>query len=284
MPYNSGTLYIVATPIGNLSDITLRALEVLQTVDLIAAEDTRHSSTLLAHFGIKTPMISLHEYNENKRSELIIAKLIVGKNIALISDAGTPLISDPGYHLVKKVRAKSLHVVAIPGPSAVIAALSIAGLPTEKFIFEGFLPVKDVALGNRLKELVDETRTIILYEAPHRLMQLINKMLEVFGEAREITLVKELTKVHETVFSASLMALKLWLEEDPRRQKGEFVILISGAKSTIETTITAATKKILQLLLEELPPKKAVNLTAKITGSDKKNLYQIAIGAKQPND
>jgi 16S rRNA (cytidine1402-2'-O)-methyltransferase len=283
MNKNSGILYIVATPIGNLGDITLRAIETLKNVDLIAAEDTRHSKKLLQHCNINTPTISLHDYNENQRSDFLIEKLKAGKNIALISDAGTPLISDPGYHLVKKVHDAALTVIPIVGACALVAALSAAGLPTEKFVFEGFLPAKMVALHKRLQELTDETRTIILYESPHRLMQLINNLLEIFGPERYVVLAKELTKIYETIFGAKLSEVKKWLEADDNHQKGEFVVLISGATVSKHAAITMEAKKILQILLDELPPKKAVNLTAKITNADKRELYKIAIAMGSAN-
>lgn len=276
-----GNLYIVATPIGNLADITLRALEILKSVDLIAAEDTRHSSKLLQHYGIVKPLVSLHDFNETKRSELLITKLQEGKNVALISDAGTPLISDPGYHLVTKVRAAEIKVVPIPGPCAAITALSASGLSTEKFIFEGFLPAKIHALRARLEELVSETRTIIFYESPHRLLQTLYQMQEVFGGTRNLVLAKELTKTFETIYSATISAVITWLEADAQRQKGEFVILIDGAEPNNSVVIDAETQRVLKLLLVELPPKKAVKLTAEITGADKSELYKLAIMYKQ---
>jgi 16S rRNA (cytidine1402-2'-O)-methyltransferase len=270
-----GILYIVATPIGNLGDITLRAIETLKQVDLIAAEDTRQSLKLLNHYEIKTPIISLHNYNEQKRINYLHQQLLAGKNIALIADAGTPLISDPGYHLVKALRELSLPIVPIPGPCAAITALSASGLATDRFIFEGFLPVKEMALRKKLAELALEERTVILYEAPHRLMRLIDLMLEVLGSERNIVLAKELTKTFETVYRATIPEIKKWLEEDLRRQKGEFVILIEGAVHDENSPIDKEVIRILQLLLTELPPKKAVNLTAKITNVDKRELYSF---------
>ena len=189
-----GTLYVVATPIGNLQDMTLRAIDVLKKVDKIAAEDTRHSAPLLKHFSISKPTLSLHDFNERERSQRIIADLLAGEEIALISDAGTPLISDPGYRLVKEAKAAGIAVVAIPGACAAIAALSVAGLASDRFIFEGFLPAKQEARCNRLREMLHETRTLIFYEAPHRLLQALQSMVEVFGPERQATVARELTK------------------------------------------------------------------------------------------
>lgn len=274
----TGTLYIVATPIGNLQDITLRALEILQHhVTLIAAEDTRHSHKLLQHYAITTPTISLHEHNEEKRSQILLQRLLQGENIALISDAGTPLISDPGYNLVNLVRKHNIKVVPIPGACAAITALCAAGLPTDRFAFEGFLPVKQVALHTRLHELAGETRTIVLYEAPHRLLKLIAAMIAVWGKERRIVLAKELTKVFETIYAANLGELEEWLCADAaRHQKGEFVLLVPGKEiiATKSLPLDQEAQRILQILQAELPPKQAVKLTAKITGVDKKVLYE----------
>jgi 16S rRNA (cytidine1402-2'-O)-methyltransferase len=272
---NSGTLFLVATPIGNLGDITLRALETLKQVDLIAAEDTRHSSRLLQHFCIKTPLTSLHDYNEIKSSQFICTKLQQGKNIALISDAGTPLISDPGYHLVKTVRENNFQVVPIPGACAAIAALSAAGLPTDKFIFEGFLPAKTNQQLQHLNELISETRTLIFYESPHRLLQTINNMLAVFGPDRYVVIAKELTKIFETIYGNTLSEVQNWLLIDPQHQKGEFVVLVKGAEKTI--TINPEILRILKLLEKDLPSKQAATLAAQITGANKNQLYQLLI-------
>ncbi len=274
-----GTLSIVATPIGNLADITLRAVEILKTVDLIAAEDTRHSKILLQHYGVTTKMEALHDYNENEKSKFLLDLLLAGKNIALISDAGTPLISDPGYHLLRTIKAHAIKVVTIPGACALIAALSIAGLPTDKFIFEGFLPAKASALRARLQELANETRTIVLYESPHRLLNLITALLEVFGENRYVVLAKELTKTFETVYGGNLIAVQKWLHEDIKRQKGEFVILVKGAEAHQITDDEA--HRILKILLKKCSVKDAAALTAEITGKNKRELYQKAIELKE---
>ncbi len=272
---NSGTLFLVATPIGNLSDITLRALETLKQVDLIAAEDTRHSSRLLQHFCIKTPLTSLHDYNEIKSSQFICNQLQQGKNIALISDAGTPLISDPGYHLVKTVRENNFQVVPIPGACAAIAALSAAGLPTDKFVFEGFLPAKPNQQLQHLSELITETRTLIFYESPHRLLQTINNMLAVFGPNRYAVIAKELTKIFETIYGNTLIEVQNWLLTDPQHQRGEFVVLVKGAEKAI--TINPEILRILKLIEKDLPSKQAATLAAQITGANKNQLYRLLI-------
>ena len=268
-------LYIVATPIGNLKDITLRALETLKEVDLIAAEDTRHSGKLLQHYDIKTPMISLHDHNEEKCSSLICKKLHLGKNIALISDAGTPLISDPGYHLVKEVTAQGFKIVPIPGACAAIAALSSAGLPTDKFVFEGFLPAKSTQRLKHLSGLANETRTIIFYESPHRLLKTTADMIAVFGPDRHVVIAKELTKTFETIHGNTLIEIQHWLLADPQRQKGEFVILVKGTKKVV--TINAEVLRVLELLAKDIPSKKAAALTAQITGANKNQLYRLLI-------
>jgi 16S rRNA (cytidine1402-2'-O)-methyltransferase len=272
---NAGSLFLVATPIGNLKDITLRALETLKDVDLIAAEDTRHSSKLLQHYDIKTPMISLHDHNEAKCSQLICKKLHLGKNIALISDAGTPLVSDPGYHLVKTATKEGLKVVPIPGVCAAITALSAAGLPTDKFIFEGFLPAKSAQRLKHLSSLENETRTIIFYESPHRLLKAIENMIEAFGPERHVVVAKELTKTFETIYGSALVEVQNWLLEDPQRQKGEFVILLKGSEKIV--TINPEVLHILELLAKDLPSKKAAALTAQITGANKNQLYRLLI-------
>jgi 16S rRNA (cytidine1402-2'-O)-methyltransferase len=272
----SASLYIVATPIGNLGDITLRAIEVLREVDCIAAEDTRHSKKLLAHFDIKKPMLSLHNYNENEQSKVLLKHLQKGENIALISDAGTPLISDPGFCLVKIVREAGVTVIPIPGPCAAITALCASGLPTDKFIFEGFLPAKSSAREKRLIELKTEPRSIIFYEAPHRVISLITELVNIFGENRSAVIARELTKKFETIYSADLATIKTWLESDKHQQKGEFVILVHGAEKMKEE-INEKNLQILKILLTELPVKQAASLTAKITGISKNKLYKAAM-------
>ncbi len=275
---NQGVLYIVATPMGNIQDITLRAIDVLKSVNLIAAEDTRHSAPLLNSYGITTSLISLHDFNERERTVTLLGHLSEGKAIALISDAGTPLISDPGYFLVREAREAGFKVVPIPGPSALIAALSASGLPTDRFVFEGFLPIKTKARTDRLQELVTESRTIIFYEAPHRILDVLNDLKKVFGDERKAVIARELTKKFETIFGAPLKKLLEWAEKDANQQRGEFVLLVEGAEKTISSE---ESEKILKILLEYLPLKKAVEAAAEITGARKNDLYERALLLKR---
>lgn len=272
----SSCLYIVATPIGNLEDMSARAIEILRRVDYIAAEDTRHSRKLLDHFGINTPMISLHAHNESERSEILLKRLQENKTIALISDAGTPLISDPGYLLVKKARSNKIPVIPIPGPCALIAALSASGLDSHRFVFEGFLSEKSSARQKKLKDLLYETRTLVFYEAPHRILDLIEDMLSVFGPKRTVVLARELTKIFETIYEDKLEQLKTWLNADENRQRGEFVILVEGNKELF-TQSDLKIQEILEVLLKELPIKQAASLAAKITHEKKNKLYAKAL-------
>ncbi|WP_294964793.1 16S rRNA (cytidine(1402)-2'-O)-methyltransferase [uncultured Gilliamella sp.] len=270
------TLYIVATPIGNLDDITLRAIDVLKRVDLIAAEDTRHSGLLLQHLGIKAKLFALHDHNEQEKSQILIDKLKAGLSIALISDAGTPLINDPGYHLVKACRDNQIKVVPIPGACAAITALSVAGLPSDKFCYEGFLPAKSKARQDSLLTLINETRTMIFYESTHRLMDTLNDMQAIFGVDKPIVLAKELTKTWETIVSYRVGELIEWLNEDVSRQKGEFVLIVEG-HSKIDNEITPNVINTLKLLQKELPLKKAAAITAEIYGLKKNQLYQVGL-------
>lgn len=270
------TLYIVATPIGNLDDITLRAINTLKQVDLIAAEDTRHSGLLLQHLGIKAKLFALHDHNEQEKSQLLIEKLKSGLSIALISDAGTPLINDPGYHLVKACRENNINVVPIPGACAAIAALSVAGLPSDRFSYEGFLPAKTKARQDYLTTLIDEPRTMIFYESTHRLLDTLHDMQTIWGSDRQIVLAKELTKTWETIVHFSIKDLIEWLEEDSNRQKGEFVLIAEGVSKT-DDAIDAKAINTLKLLLNELPLKKAAAITAEIYGLKKNQLYQLGL-------
>ncbi len=274
-----GILYIVATPIGNLQDISLRAIDVLKTVNCIAAEDTRHSQHLLQHFSIKTPLLSLHEHNESERASQLIHRLQRGESIALISDAGTPLISDPGYLLVRDVKSVGIQVTPIPGACAAIAALSASGLPTDRFIFEGFLPAKSKLRKERLAALKTEPRTIIIYETPHRILDSLQEMQQVFGKDRLIVLARELTKIFETIKSGSIEEIIQWVTVDTNQQRGEIILLVSGADviSNPKDNITLSSEAILTVLLEALPLKQAVAIAAKITGERKNNLYQRAL-------
>ncbi|SCC09019.1 16S rRNA (cytidine(1402)-2'-O)-methyltransferase [Gilliamella intestini] len=274
------TLYIVATPIGNLDDITLRAINTLKSVDLIAAEDTRHSGLLLQHLGIKAKLFALHDHNEQEKSHLLIEKLKSGLSIALISDAGTPLINDPGYHLVKACRDNNIQVVPIPGACAAIAALSVAGLPSDKFSYEGFLPAKSKARQDSLAKLIDEPRTMIFYESTHRLLDTLQDMQTVFGANKRVVLAKELTKTWETIVSFTISELVAWLNEDTNRQKGEFVLIVEGYVKT-DNDIDQKAINTLKLLQKELPLKKAAAITAEIYGLKKNQLYQIGLDAEQ---
>lgn len=281
MSLNQGSLFVVATPIGNLQDITLRALEVLKTVDLIAAEDTRHTQRLLQHFTIKKPLISLHEYNETQKIKHILTLLTEGKQIALVTDAGTPLISDPGFHLVAALQAAHIKIVPIPGACAAICALSVSGLPTDRFTFEGFLPAKKSAVLEKLKLLTAEPRTIIFYEAPHRIEKTLALLIEVFGSERDACLARELTKIFETVHKNNLGNLFHWLKEHGEQCQGEFVILLAGAKENQAPEKEHQLNDLLSTLLSELPLKQAVELATKITGQKKNKIYQMALDHKK---
>ena len=276
-----GTLYVVATPIGNLEDISARALRVLREVALIAAEDTRHSSRLLAHFGIQTPLAACHEHNERNEGGRFIERLQAGDDVALISDAGTPLISDPGYHLVRQVRAAGVVVVPVPGACALIAALSAAGLPSDRFIFEGFLPAKAAARRTRLEALKAEPRTLIFYEAPHRILESLGDFEDVFGGERMAVLGRELTKTFETLKGLPLAALRAWVEADSNQQRGECVLLVEGWEAPQgESAVSAEALRVLDLLLAEMPLKRAAAVAADITGVRKNLLYQAALERK----
>lgn len=281
----TGTLFIVATPLGNLQDISFRAVSVLQSVDWIAAEDTRHSLPLLRHFSIKTRVLSLHEHNEADRTHLLIHRLQEGESIALISDAGTPLIHDPGYLLVKEARALGICVTPIPGACAAIAALSVAGLPASRFVFEGFLPKKPSLRKERLKALITEDRTLIFYESPHRIMHFLQEACDIFGQERRVVLARELTKLYETVLSGTVAEVQQQLLSDPNQQRGEFVVILSGqldAPSKTESVISS--QQLLETLVAELPLKRAVEIVAQITGDNKNALYREALKIKQCRD
>lgn len=277
MTLEAGALYVVATPIGNLEDISARALRILREVDAIAAEDTRHTGQLLAHFGIDTPQFSLHEHNEHARLAQVTARLREGQSLALVSDAGTPLISDPGFPLVRELRQQGLKVIPIPGPSSLLAALSVAGLPTDRFIFEGFLPAKSAARRQRLQDLAGEERTLVFLEANHRIAETVSDMAEVFGAERPAVIARELTKRFEEVHGAPLGELVAWLESDPHRVRGEFVVLIQGASAVLTEVDTPEVRRLLTALLEELPMGRAVAVAVKATGLKRKALYELAL-------
>lgn len=273
-----GSLYVVATPIGNLDDISARALSILRSVALIAAEDTRHSARLMQHFGISTPLAACHEHNERDQGGRFLARLQAGEDVALISDAGTPLISDPGYHLVRQARAAGIAVVPVPGACALIAALSAAGLPSDRFIFEGFLPAKAAGRRARLEQVKEEPRTLIFYEAPHRILECLQDMQAVFGDERPALLARELTKTFETLKGMPLAELAAWVAADSNQQRGECVVLVAGWQAPEgEEAVSAEAMRVLNLLLAEMPLKRAAALAAEITGVRKNLLYQVAL-------
>jgi 16S rRNA (cytidine1402-2'-O)-methyltransferase len=277
---NPGTLYIVATPIGNLLDISARALDVLKSVTLIAAEDTRHSKKLLVHYGIATRQLAFHEHNEKVLANKLLQSLAAGSDVALVSDAGTPLISDPGFYLVRAAHAADIRVVPVPGPSALITALSAAGLPTDRFVFEGYLPSRQAARRLRLQALAAETATLVCYESSHRIGACLADMAELLGADREATVARELTKTFETIRHGTLAGLLDWLLADSNQQKGEFVVLVHGAPGRDAAQLDAATERTLSLLLTELPLKRAAALAAKITGCSKNALYEYGLKLK----
>jgi len=276
----SGTLYVVATPIGNLEDISLRAKNTLQSVDFIVAEDTRHSLQLLSALGIKKPLTSLHAHNESFKSDEIIAKLSQGKSCALISDAGTPLISDPGFLLVKLARELSMPVVPIPGPCALITALSAAGVASDVFTFYGFLPAKKAARQKKLLSMQDVDHTLIFYESTHRIIDCIDDIADVFGESCELILAKELTKTFERFVAGDCHQVKTWLSTDENHCKGEFVLIIPPRPMTKDNTTH---QQLLSVLLSELPLKQAVHLACQLSDTPKNDLYQAALLLQNQN-
>lgn len=275
MSNRAGTLYVVATPIGNLEDISLRAIAILKAVDTIAAEDTRHSGVLLSKYNIRTSLTSLHDHNEGVKAEKLLDKLRSGEDLALISDAGTPLVSDPGYILIREARASGIKVSPVPGSCALIAALSVAGVPVDRFIFEGFLPAKSSARSELLKQFLNEPRTVIFYESSHRIYKCLSDMCTVLGEERKVVLARELTKMYETVHESSVAGMLEFLAGDENQQKGEFVIILQGV-SPQEPTLVAL-KDCLLILMEDLPIKQAAKLAAKITGSKRNTAYKFAL-------
>jgi 16S rRNA (cytidine1402-2'-O)-methyltransferase len=284
MSNDAGTLYVVATPIGNLEDITFRAVRVLAEADLIAAEDTRHSRRLLQHYTIATPVTALHEHNERGKTTTLVRQLRAGKCIALISDAGTPLISDPGLHLVRAAQASGIRVVPVPGPCAAITALSAAGLPSDRFAFEGFPPARAHARTAFFEGLRQETRTLIFFEAPHRVVPSLQAMAATLGGERQAVLARELTKVFENIRHTTLAELAAWAPRQPAKTlAGEFVVLVQGAAAEDRRTSQAEAERILRALLAQLPLKQAVALAVEITGERKRALYQAAL-ALRPHD
>jgi 16S rRNA (cytidine1402-2'-O)-methyltransferase len=271
-----GTLYVVATPIGNLTDLSSRARDVLASVDVIAAEDTRHTRGLLSHFGIERALVSLHEHNERRVLDDLVQRLRAGESVAQVSDAGTPLVSDPGFHLVRAAQDAGIRVVPVPGPSAVLAALAAAGVPTDRFVFEGFLPSKEGARRKRLQELAAEPRTLVFFEAPHRIAETLADLAAIFGAHREAAVARELTKTFETIRRAPLAELAAWVNEDANQRRGELVLVVHGAPET-EGELDAEALRVLKLLAAELPPRQAAALAAEITGKKKNLLYQALL-------
>ncbi|KAA3667787.1 16S rRNA (cytidine(1402)-2'-O)-methyltransferase [Pectobacterium carotovorum] len=278
---SASTLYIVPTPIGNLGDITQRALAVLASVDLIAAEDTRHTGLLLQHFAINARLFALHDHNEQQKADVLLAKLQSGQSIALVSDAGTPLINDPGYHLVRRCREAGVCVVPLPGACAAITALSASGLASDRFCYEGFLPAKTKGRKDKLRELGEETRTLIFYESTHRLLDSLQDISEVLGAERYVVLAREITKTWESIHGAPVGELLAWVKEDENRRKGEMVLIVEGHQVD-DSALSAEALRTLTLLRAELPLKKAAALAAEIHGVKKNALYRY--GLEQEGD
>lgn len=272
-----GKLYIVATPIGHLDDITLRAISVLKSVDIILTEDTRHSKTLLSHYGISKPMVAFHEHNESEKIQSILKILSDGQSIALISDAGTPLISDPGYPLVSAAKKEGFTVIPIPGASALLTALSASGLPTDCFTYAGFLPARSSARINMLKHYQQLEHTVIFFESTHRILACFEDLISVYGKDAQMVLAKELTKTFETILNDTVLNIYQWLTEDSHRQKGEFVLIFP--KIIIEKP--AEGHDLLAYLIEEVPLKQAVKIASHLTGQSKNTLYALAISLKK---
>ena len=277
MILEKGALYVVATPIGNLGDLSHRAIEVLHGVTVIAAEDTRHTRRLLQQYEISTDCLALHEHNESKVTASLLLRMQQGDSIALVSDAGTPLLSDPGYHLVREATTVGLRVIPVPGPSAIMAALSAAGLPTDRFCFEGFLPNKSVARCRRLDALRQVPVTLVFFEAPHRILATLADMRSIFGADRQAVMARELTKTFETFLRGSLEEIYQQVNGDQNQQKGEIVMMVHGARPVERSELDPETERVLNTLLRDLPVKQAAALTAEITGVKKNLLYQQAI-------
>ena len=274
----AATLHVVATPIGNLGDLSPRAQQVLREVAAVCAEDTRRSGQLLAHFGIGTPLLALHEHNEQQLAERLVARLLGGEALALVSDAGTPLVSDPGYRLVRAARAAGVKVSPVAGPSALVAALSVAGLPSDRFTFEGFLPAKASARRERLAALAGEPRTLVFYESSHRIEESLADLRAAFGDDRPAVLARELTKLFETVLDGTLADLHARVAADADQRKGEFVLVVQGVGEDADAKL-AEGRRVHAVLARQLPPSTAAKLAAEITGAPRKALYGSGAGA-----
>ncbi|MGC4244149.1 MAG: 16S rRNA (cytidine(1402)-2'-O)-methyltransferase [Herbaspirillum sp.] len=277
--YPVSALYVLATPIGNVCDITLRGLHVLAIADAVACEDTRNTSQLLQRYGLSKQLLATHEHNEREAAAKIIERLQVGQRVALVSDAGTPAISDPGARVVDAVRAAGFQVIALPGASAAVTALSASGLTDARFHFVGFLPAKTRQRETALQELVALQAALVFYEAPHRIVETVQSMLQVFGPTRQVVLARELTKLFEHIHRCPLGEAVAWLEQDANRQRGEFVVLLEGAQPVEGED--AEGERVLRILLEELPVKQAAALAAQITGQKKNALYERALQIRQ---
>ncbi len=267
-----GTLHVVATPIGNLGDLAPRALDTLKTVAAICAEDTRHTRQLLSHFGLERPLLALHQHNEDAQAAQLVARLQAGESLALVSDAGTPLVSDPGFRLVRAARAAGIRVSPVPGACAAIAALSVAGLPSDRFVFEGFLPAKTSARREQLARLATETRTLIFYESAHRIEESLADLALAFGDDRRAVIARELTKLFETVLDGPLAQLRDRVAADPNQRKGEFVVMVEGAGEDADARITEG-RRLYAKLSEHLKPSQAAKLAAELSGAPRKALY-----------
>lgn len=272
----SGRLYVVATPIGNLDDLSTRAIDVLRNATLIAAEDTRRFAILAQRFGITAPCLPYHEHNEREVVAQLVTRLRAGAAVALVSDAGTPLVSDPGYRLAAEAHASGIPVIPVPGACAAVAALSASGLATDRFVFERFLPARAAAREQRLRELAAETRTLIFYESSHRIEESLGAMRAVLGDARRACLARELTKLHEQIVNLPLGELPTWLAADDNRRRGEFVVLVAGAAETTVSGGTLPPQQVFELLRAELPPSAAARLAARLTGLPRKHFYASA--------
>lgn len=277
MSNGPGALFVVATPIGNLADIGQRAVEVLRSVDAILAEDTRHSRPLLQHIGVERPLVSLHQFNERGMTGRLVQRLLAGESLALISDAGTPLISDPGFPLVAACRAQGIAAVPVPGPSALTAALSVSGLPTDRFRFEGFPPRKPAARLARFQALAAAIETLVFYESSHRIVASLEAMAVAFGVSRAAVVLRELTKLHETVLAGSLADLVARVAGDSDQRRGEFVVVVMGAEPAADGAENDEAERVLRILLDDLPVRQAAALAARITGQPRNAMYRRAL-------